>query len=47
MRDFGEIVALAAERKGGMPVLENALAGPPRSTQPSSPRSSTIASLLR
>jgi 3-methyladenine DNA glycosylase Tag len=29
MRDFGEIVALAAERKGGMPALENALAGTP------------------
>jgi 3-methyladenine DNA glycosylase Tag len=29
MRDFSEIVAVAAERKGGMPSLENALAGTP------------------
>jgi len=29
MRDFGEIIALAAERKGGLPALENALAGTP------------------
>jgi 3-methyladenine DNA glycosylase Tag len=29
MRDFGEIIALAAERKGGMPALESALVGTP------------------
>jgi 3-methyladenine DNA glycosylase Tag len=29
MRDFGEIVTLAAKRKGGLPALENALAGTP------------------
>jgi 3-methyladenine DNA glycosylase Tag len=29
MRDFGEIIALAAKRKGGMPALERALAGTP------------------
>jgi 3-methyladenine DNA glycosylase Tag len=29
MRDFGEIIALAAERKGGLPALEDALAATP------------------
>jgi 3-methyladenine DNA glycosylase Tag len=29
MRDFSKIIALAADRKGGMPVLESALAGTP------------------
>jgi 3-methyladenine DNA glycosylase Tag len=29
MRDFGEIIALAAKRKGGMAALESALAGTP------------------
>jgi 3-methyladenine DNA glycosylase Tag len=29
MRDFDDIIALAAKRKGGMPALENTLAGTP------------------